>query len=159
MEVVRERKNVLRDIFQMKLIGGEQMRSMLLFSACLEDFSISDSINDRWCISPVTWWVVHGTSAPMLQSIALKFLGQPCSSSCCERNWGTYNFSMKRNKLTQQRAEDLVYVHNNLRLLLRRSPYYNEGEYKMWDIRGDGFDSLDIENAGILEIENLSLDL
>ena len=32
MEVVRERKkNVLRDIFQMKLIGGEQMRSMLLF--------------------------------------------------------------------------------------------------------------------------------
>ena len=32
MEVVRERKkNDLRDIFRMKLIGGEQMRSMLLF--------------------------------------------------------------------------------------------------------------------------------
>ena len=28
----------------------------------------------------------------------------------------------------------------------------------MWDIGGDGFDSIDIENAGILEIVNLSLD-
>ena len=96
----------------------------------------------------------------MLQSIALKLLGQPCSSSCCERNWSTYNFihSMKRNKLTPQRAEDLVYVHNNLRLLSRRSPNYNEDESKMWDIRDDGFDSMDIENAGILEIADLSLD-
>ena len=27
----------------------------------------------------------------------------------------------------------------------------------MWDIGGDGFDSMDIENAGILEIADLSL--
>ena len=136
------------------------MRSMLLFFACLEDFSSSDSINDRWYMSPIKWWVVQGTSTPMLQSIALKLLGQPCSFSCCERNWSTYNFihSMKRNKLTLQRAEDLVYVHNNLRFLSRRSPNYNEGKSKMWDIGGDGFDSMDIENAGILEIADLSLD-
>ena len=59
-------------------------------------------------MSPVKWWVVHGTSALMLQSIALKLVGQPCSSSCCERNWSTYNFihSLKRNKLTPQRAKD-----------------------------------------------------
>ena len=93
-------------------------------------------------MSLIKWWIVHGTSAPMLQSITLKLLGQPYSSSCCERNWSTYNFirSMKRKKLTPQRAEDLVYVHNNLRLLSRRSPNYNEGESKMWDIGGDGFD-------------------
>ena len=86
------------------------------FSAYFEDFSSSDSINDRWYMNPIKWWVVHGTSAPMLQSIALKLLGQPCSSSCCERNWSTYNFiySMNRNKLTPKRVEDLVYVHNNL---------------------------------------------
>ena len=111
-------------------------------------------------MSPIKWWVVHGTSTPMLQFIALKLVGQPCSSSCCERNWNTYNFihSMKRNKLTPQRAEDLVYVHNNLLFLLRRSPNYNEGEFKMWDIGGDGFDSMDIENVGSLEIADLSLD-
>ena len=28
----------------------------------------------------------------------------------------------------------------------------------MWDVRGDGFDSLDIENARLLEIADLSLD-
>ena len=39
----------------------------------------------------------------------------------------------------------------------RRSPNYNEGESKMWDIGGDGFDSMDIENAEILEITDLSL--
>ena len=66
--------------------------------------------------------------------------------------------SMKINKLTPQRAEDLVYVHNNLRLLSRRSPNYNESESKMGDIGGDGFDSMDIDNAGILEIVDLSLD-
>ena len=111
-------------------------------------------------MSPVKWWVVHGTSAPMLQSIALKLLGQPCSFSCCERNWSTYNFthSMKRNKLKPQRVEDLVFVHNNLRLLSRRSPSYNEGESKMWDVGGDDFDSMDIENVGLLKIANLSLD-
>ena len=28
----------------------------------------------------------------------------------------------------------------------------------MWDVGGDGFDSMDIENAGLLEIADLSLD-
>ena len=29
----------------------------------------------------------------------------------------------------------------------------------MWDVGGDGFDSLDIKNAGLLKIANLSLEL
>ena len=57
-----------------------------------------------------------------------------------------------------QRVEDLVFVHNNLQLLSRRSPNYNEGESKMWDIGGDGFHSMDIENAELLKIADLSLD-
>ena len=28
----------------------------------------------------------------------------------------------------------------------------------MWDVGGDGFDSMDIENVGLLEIADLSLD-
>ena len=69
-----------------------------VFFTCFEDFSSSDSINDRWYMSLVKWWVVHRTSAPMLQSIALKLLGQPCSSSCCEKNWSTYNFILYEEK-------------------------------------------------------------
>ena len=125
MEVVRERKKkCFERYFSNEVERRRANEEYATFSTCLEDFSSSDSINDRWYMSVIKWWVVHGTSAPMLQSIALKLLGQPCSSSCCERNWSTYNFihSMKRNKLTPQRAEDLVYVHNNLRLLSRRFP-------------------------------------
>ncbi|KAG6519794.1 hypothetical protein ZIOFF_023303 [Zingiber officinale] len=130
------------------------------FSAAIDDFSDNDAMRDQGSMSPIKWWVIHGASAPTLQSLALKLLGQPSSSSCCERNWSTYSFihSLKRNKKTPQRAEDLVYVHYNLCLLSRRSPHYSEGESKMWDARADGFDSMDMEGASILEIVNLSLD-
>ncbi|KAG5531581.1 hypothetical protein RHGRI_026258 [Rhododendron griersonianum] len=59
---------------------------------------------DRGVLEPRVWWLVHGASATILQSLALKLLSQPCSSSCCERNWSTYSFihSMRRNKMTPQ---------------------------------------------------------
>ena len=63
---------------------------------------------------------------------------------------------MRRNKITPQRCDDLVFVHYNIRLLSRRTPQYREGETKMWDISGDAFDSM--EGAGVLEVANLSLD-
>ena len=91
-----------------------------------------------------SWWLVHGAHALTLQKISLKLLRQPSSSSCRERNWSTYNFihSLKRNKMAPKRAEDLVYVHSNLRLIPRNSSNYNEEETRMWDIARDRF-SLD----------------
>jgi len=79
-------------------------------------------------------------------------------SSCCEKNWSTYTFihSLKKNKLTPTRAEDLVYVHNNLRLLSRSLDEYNEEETRMWDIGGNGFDSF--QGAGFLDFATLFLD-
>ena len=65
---------------------------------------------------------------------------------------------MKRNKLKPQRVEDLVFIQNNLQLLSRRSLNHNEGECKMWVVRGADFDSIDIESAGLLKIADLSLD-
>ncbi|GAV70795.1 DUF659 domain-containing protein/Dimer_Tnp_hAT domain-containing protein, partial [Cephalotus follicularis] len=86
----------------------------------LRDF---DSIENRYAMDPKAWWVLHGACAPMLQTIALRLLAQPSFSSCAERNWSTYYFvhSMKRNKMTPKRAEDLVCIHSNLRLLSRKS--------------------------------------
>jgi len=91
-------------------------------------------------------------------SLAMKLLSQPASSSCCERNWSTYSFvhSVKRNALTPERAEDLVFVHSNLRHLSRRTDAYKTGETRMWDVGGDSFDSLG--GVGILEVADLSLD-
>ncbi|KAJ7959967.1 Dimer_Tnp_hAT domain-containing protein [Quillaja saponaria] len=128
------------------------------FLGCMDVFASFDSLQDRWDLDPKMWWLVYGSSASLLQNIALKLLGQPCSSSCCERNWSTYSFihSMRRNKITPQRAKDLVYVHTNLRLLSRKNESYNKGETKMWDIGGDHFDPL--EGAEVLEIASLSLD-
>ena len=56
------------------------------------------------------------------------------------------------------RAEDLVYVHSNLRLLSRRNEEYIHTTTKMWDIAGDSWNESDIhEGAGILENAALTL--
>ena len=75
-----------------------------------------------------------------------------------KRNWSTYSFihSLRRNKLTPERAEDLVFVHNNLRLLSRSTDDYISGPSKMWDIGGDGFETFD--GVGVLQLANLTLD-
>ena len=57
------------------------------------------------------------------------------------------------------RAEDLIYVHSNLRLLSRRNEEYVHIATKMWDIVGDSWNESDIHGgAGILENAALTLD-
>jgi len=63
---------------------------------------------------------------------------------------------MKRNKLTPERAEDLVFVHSNLRLLSRKVEDYKTGPSAMWDVGGDTFESL--TGVGILEVADLSIE-
>ncbi|KAK1576759.1 hypothetical protein Q3G72_016280 [Acer saccharum] len=96
-------------------------------------FGECDSITNSYDMDPKTWWLLHGSHAPLLQSIALKRLVQPSSSSCAERNWSIYSFvhSMRRNKMTPQCTKDLVFIHINLRLLSRKSDFYSRGESKM----------------------------
>ena len=56
-----------------------------------------------------------------------------------------------------KRAEDLVFVHSNLRLLSRKEEGYKKGETRLWDINGAVHDPLD-DSAGVLEMKDLSLD-
>ena len=95
----------------------------------------------------------------MLQTLALKLLGQPCSSSCAERNWSTYGFihCMRRSRITPKRVEDLVFVYSNFRLLSRRREEYTKGNSKKWDIGGDTWDE-PFGGLGLLEIAYLTLD-
>ncbi|CAL5395559.1 unnamed protein product [Camellia sinensis] len=157
-EVCLERKKCLKRFFDDPMERTKANLEYAKFSTKEGPFADIDSIGDRCDMDPHSWWVVHGASAPTLQCLALRLLVQPSSSSCAERNWSIYSFihSMKRNKMTPQRAEDLVFVHSNLRLLSRRTPQYLEGETKLWDIAGDTFDSFD--DVGMLEVANLSLD-
>ena len=118
-----------------------------------------DKMEDRWTYDPMFWWSIYGSSLPVLQTLTLKLLGQPCSSSCAKRNWSTYGFihCMRRNRITPKRAEDLVFVHSNLRLLSRRRPEYTSGESKKWDIGGDNWDE-PFGGPGLLEIAYITLD-
>ncbi|KAG6504275.1 hypothetical protein ZIOFF_036606 [Zingiber officinale] len=156
IEVSRERKKCIERYYSNSSERRSVNEEFASFSAAIDDFFDNDAIRDQGLISPTKWWVTHGASAPTLQSLALELLVQP--SSFCERNWSTYSFihSLKRNKITPQRAEDLVYVHYNLRLL-SRSLHYSEGESKMWNV-GVDVDSMDMEGDAILEIVKFSFD-
>ena len=57
------------------------------------------------------------------------------------------------------RAEDLVYVHSNLRLLSRHNEEYIHTATKMWDIARDSWNESDMHGrAGILENAALTLE-
>ena len=57
--------------------------------------------------------------------------------------------------MTPKRTKDLVYVHSNLRLHLGNFSKYKEKEIKLWNMAGDDHS---LDDNGILEIANLSLD-
>ncbi|KAK8930493.1 hypothetical protein KSP39_PZI016120 [Platanthera zijinensis] len=158
-EISLERNKCLRRYFPDVVERNIVINEFSKFTGLGQAFSEPDSLESRASLLPKDWWSYYGTSAPKLQKIALKLLGQPSSSSCCERNWSTYSFihSLRRNKILPQRADDLVYVHSNLRLLSRRNELYNQGRSKMWDIGGDAWAN-PFDGVGMLTIANLSLD-
>ena len=61
-------------------------------------------------------------------------------------------------RLNPARAEDLVFTHQNLRLLSRKTEEYNRGPFAMWDIGADTFESDFEGGADFLEHADLSLD-
>ncbi|GKC11047.1 putative hAT dimerization domain, ribonuclease H-like superfamily protein [Tanacetum coccineum] len=91
---------------------------------------------DAVTMDPIDWWSTYGSETPELAEIAKKVLSQPVSSSSAERNWSTYSFihSIKRNRLNTKRADKLVFVHSNIRLISRFSESYKEGPSKKWDV-------------------------
>lgn len=65
------------------------------------------------------WWDAHGSSVPELQSVACMILAQPGSSSICERINSEFAFvkDRRRNRLSHERADKLVSLFHNLRLM------------------------------------------
>ena len=74
---------------------------------------------DRDRLNPIEWWNMYGSSCTVLHKWAIKVLSQVVNSSSAERCWSTYSYihNVKRNSLNDSRAESLVFVHYNLRLL------------------------------------------
>ncbi|MCO5597023.1 hypothetical protein L7F22_051096 [Adiantum nelumboides] len=104
------------------------------------EFEDTSAFGDMQKLSPIAWWQNYGTRALELQRLAIRVLSQVSSASACERNWSTYGFihSLKRNRLGHSKADDLVYVHSNLRLISRKKPSYLSGPCNAWDVLEDG---------------------
>jgi len=60
--------------------------------------------------NPIGWWRMYGGKAQDLRNLASQLISQVSSLSTAERNWFASSFihSVKRNKLTYKRAENLV---------------------------------------------------
>jgi hypothetical protein len=80
------------------------------------------------------FWQQWGQQVLELQTVGVTVLSQCSVASVCERNWSTYDFihSKKRNRLTLQRAQDLVHVFSDLRLTHKVNNIEFEEEMISW---------------------------
>ena len=80
------------------------------------------------------WWRMYGAGSPELQKVAMRVLSQVASSSACERCWSVYDFihSARRNRLAPERAEKLVRIYMNLRLVESNSDPSFEERFIEW---------------------------
>ena len=75
------------------------------------------------------WWDQNGGSVPELQTVACLVTSQPASASICERINSEFEFvkDRRRNRLSHEKANKLVSLFHNLRLLKRmKKPQYSE---------------------------------
>ncbi|KAL7191361.1 hypothetical protein ACSBR2_023438 [Camellia fascicularis] len=106
-------------------------------------------------MTALSWWHMYGGAALELFSLAVKVLSQSVNT-CGERCWSTYSYihNVKRNKLNVDRAEKLIFVHYNHRLLTRYTDDYKG--FKNWDAY---LEDANIENdfTTIEQMDNVSL--
>ena len=63
-------------------------------------------------------------------------------------------YSLKKSRLEQSKAETMVYVHTNLRLIYRKREEWVKGKAKMWDLF---LDDMGLDSSTELELANLDL--
>lgn len=97
-------------------------------------FASPQARKDRDNMSAISWWHLHGASAPELYSLAIKVLSQCVNMACAEREMPTCEYirGINKNKMNAGRAESFVYIHYNHRLLTRKREDY-DGLYRNWD--------------------------
>ena len=80
------------------------------------------------------WWAQYGASTPELRNFACLVLSQAGSSSICERINCEFAFiaDRKRNRLAHARANKLVSLFHNLRLLKRMNKVNYEEPAVSW---------------------------
>ncbi|XP_059069812.1 uncharacterized protein LOC131859778 [Cryptomeria japonica] len=112
---------------KMALAGSTQtelIRELHLFSNAQEEsFSRPIAKESRTTMMLDNWWSSFGPMTPNIQKLAIRILSQPCNASGCERNWSIFEHihSKSRNRLSVEKMNDLVFVHYNLCLRMRKN--------------------------------------
>ncbi|GBG64372.1 hypothetical protein CBR_g41573 [Chara braunii] len=90
--------------------------------------------------TPADWWTLHDGDVPALQEIAINVFGMWSTATPAERNWASMDFvhSKRRNSLSSESLEKLVYIHWNMQLL--RVPNSKDNGYV--DVWGSFFQPL-----------------
>ena len=118
-EAKRALNRVFRRLSNLLGVGfNEVIVELTEYEECLGLYSPEEVPDIRVAnLQPHQWWSrVGGEAVP---KIAKRVLALTCSASSCERNWSMYSFvhNKSRNRLSTKKAEDLVYIYTNTRLL------------------------------------------
>ena len=121
-EVKRALNRVVRRLSNPLRVGfNEVMAEMTKYEERLGPYSLEEAPDILVAnLQPHQWWSRIGREA--LPKIAKRVLALTCSASSCEHNWNMYSFvyNKSRNRLGTKKAEDLVYIYTNMRLLQGR---------------------------------------
>ena len=137
LESVEEVMQGLRDVLE-RLLGPDLANVALQewqdFRARKGAFSGEAAAAGARSMLPYRFWGIYGTGCKTLRPIAVRLLAQCASASPCERNWSAYDFvhSRKRNRLGVLKAQQLVYVFQNLRVSMKHSSNVKADEYYQW---------------------------
>jgi hypothetical protein len=101
------------------------------------------------------WWDANGASVPELQAVACIVLAQPASASICERINSEFAFvkDRRRNKLSHIKANKLVRIFHNLRLMNRmnKAAYSEPAVGWLEEPEKAGILKYGVSNYGLLE--------
>jgi Protein of unknown function (DUF 659)/hAT family C-terminal dimerisation region len=128
-EVKKQFTQVLTQLFDARFA-----RAALDETERYSNLTDTDALADAADTPGHIWWKRHGADFPHLRAAGWKILGQVASACACERNWSTYDFihSRVRNRLTPERARDLVYVFSNSALIANMQDAGGQFRYIPW---------------------------
>lgn len=113
------------------------------------------------------WWMMNGGEHyALLRGLAMKVLSQCSSNSGSERNWSMYKYihSTTRNRLLADRADKLVYMYCNEKILRHIESEEYEEDMPRWmydcdDAVDENFDVGPVTCTSIELDDNLDVDL
>ncbi|KAJ4952546.1 hypothetical protein NE237_029378 [Protea cynaroides] len=110
------------------------------------------AVMGRTLNAPGDWWAGYGYEVPTLQRVAIRILSQPCSSHWCRWNWSTFEnlYNKKRNRMEQEKFNELVFVHCNLHLQAIT-------QNREWKFKPIIYDEIDVSAEWPTESESSSL--